>query len=283
MSERAQRTRVKIGDAEVEVALFKTSGEMPEARHETRRVDEHGELVEGGKKAPADVPDTVAPSQSTVTAPRAPRRLTKQPAQYRHGVTVNDEFIDMTELLAKIDEANKLDAAEVNATVPNGTLPRLRIRDSYYVAPAEPDATDFLAHLWVGLRGTASAAVLRWSKRTNQALGALVALRNDGSVNGQPILVLLELEWQEAMRPAPAQAFLGDAVAEVTSSSATAVVEAMRELRRKPEIWDEMRDERNAQRAAALDAVRNGQKWTAPEPEKNVTVQLGDAILAAVR
>lgn len=276
MSEaKPQRTSVKIGQQMVEVALFKTSGDMPEAQHETRRVDEDGKVI---TPAPgANSPDSPLGPQRGRSVPAS--RLTREPARYRHGVTRDGEFIDLTDLLAEVDKANKLGAAEINATVPSRTLPRLRLRGSYFVAPAEPDASPFLAHLWLGLRRTHSAAVIRWSKRTNQALGALVPTY-DGP---HPILVLLELEWKQAMRDAPAQAFLGDAVAQVSESGADAVTEAMRELRRPPEIWDELRDERNAQRAELLDSARRGEKWALPVPEEDAAEHLGDAILAAVR
>lgn len=282
MSERPQRTRVRIGPREVEVALFKTSGSMPQAQHDTRRVDEHGELIEEGRpSAAAALPGATGGQREHRAAASRPTRLTKAPAEYRHGVTVDGDFIDLTELLDAIDERNKLDAAEINSTVPNRTLPRLRIRDAYYVAPAEPDALPFLSHLWVGLHKTDSAALMRWSKRTNQALGALVPARSGGRADGAPILIVLELEWAAAMRPAPAQAWLD--VTTVSEAGADAVTEAMRALRRTPEVWDELRDERNAQRAEALDAARRGEKWTPPESTEDETAELGEAILAAVR
>lgn len=285
MSEaKPQRTSVRIGQRMVEVALFKTSGSMPEAQHETRRVDPDGELVDPKAEAPAAVLTTDEPLGPVRGRPAPPRRLTKQPAQYRHGVSRDGDFIDLTELLDAIDERNKLESAEIVKTVPNNTLPRLRIRGSYFVAPAEPDASPFLAHLWLGLRRTNSAAVLRWSKRTNQALGALVATYDGSHASGAPILVLLELEWQAAMRSAPPQAHLTDAAAEVSESGAEAVTEAMRELRSGPEVWAEMQDQRNAQRAELLDAARRGEKWALPEPEPDeASEHLGDAILAAVR
>jgi hypothetical protein len=59
-----------------------------------------------------------------------------------------------------------------------------------------------LALLWDSLRRTSSAGVVRWTKRTNQSLGIIVA---SGRLrDGTAALCLLECEWSQNLRaPGP--------------------------------------------------------------------------------
>lgn len=277
---------MRIGDATAGVALHKVSGDAPRARHETRKVAEDGSLepVRGRSRGSSGGSDDYPESPLSTTMSGGETHhvafsppVIAQPA-YRHGVTREDgTWADLTEELAAIDERCRLDAAEIVWTVPARTIPKMQVRQAHYVVPDDDGAHAFLAHVWLGLRKTDSAALLRWTKRTNQALGALVALHPLG--DDGPALVLYELEWAAAMRRAPRRARLDVTV--VPEDGARAAVTAMRALRKSPDVWGAIRDERNSQRIELLDAARAGTKWTPPPQEPPQAWPLGDAILAA--
>lgn len=179
----------------------------------------------------------------------------------RHGVTNEaGEFVDLTEELAAIDERCILDGMEVAATVRQNAIPAHRVRDAHFVAPAGEGAPKVLALLWAGLRERRAAAMVRWTKRTNQALGALVAR---GTAE-DPYLVLLELEWTRNLRPLPARARLGVGMAATSDQERRAAARLVAAYAEKPAILETLRDERAAQRAELLEAARAGEAWTAP-------------------
>lgn len=178
------------------------------------------------------------------------------------GVQLDDgSFIDLTARLAQIDEATKIEGLEVIATIGSTSVPRYRVRDSHWIGLAgdqrakDKTPAKVLALLWRSLRATNGAAVVKWTKRTNQALGIIVAQGSD--TLGTRRLCLLELEWSANMRgPGPRATMPLDVeVSARELAAAAALVEALHE---PPAILDSVRDERNGKRAELLTAARDG-------------------------
>jgi non-homologous end joining protein Ku len=192
--------------------------------------------------------------------------------------TEDGEWVDLTDRLAKIDERTRIDGMEVVATIPSPSVPRHRVRDSYWIGLA-PDAAGtpkVLALLWAALRKQQRAAVVKWTKRTNQALGIIVA---SGAVpTNDPALVLLEIEWSANMRkPGPrATAPLTVETSIAEQAAALALVEALAE---PSAFLDSVRDERTAKRAELLEAARAGTLEAFEPPPEPVSA---DSDLSAV-
>ena len=88
-------------------------------------------------------------------------------------------------------------------TIDATAVPRERVRDAYYVSIADPKKAKVLTLLWHGLRVERRAAAVKWTKRTAQALGIIVAR---GELGKDAHLLLLELEWAQNMRAVPPKA-----------------------------------------------------------------------------
>jgi hypothetical protein len=180
----------------------------------------------------------------------------------QQGVTAaTGEWIDLTDQLKGVDEATKLEGMEVVATIAVNSIHRERVRDAHYIAAGNTNQQDYkvLALLWHGLRETGRAAVVRWTKRTQQALGIIVAR---GSMHGTtpdgPHLLLLEVEWQENMRPIPPRA-LGPVVnGDTTEAEVNAAVELVNAYAAGPAALNELRDERLGKRADLLTLAKEG-------------------------
>jgi hypothetical protein len=174
--------------------------------------------------------------------------------------TEDGEWVDLTDRLAKIDERTRIDGMEVVATIPSPSVPRHRVRDSYWIGLA-PDAAGtpkVLALLWAALRKQQRAAVVKWTKRTNQALGII--------------------EWSANMRkPGPrATAPLTVETSIAEQAAALALVEALAE---PSAFLDSVRDERTAKRAELLEAARAGTLEAFEPPPEPVSA---DSDLSAV-
>ena len=254
-----KRTRLAIGRAGGEVSLIKASSKPREAQHETRRVgaapDVEPEPALGDPFA--EDPEAVEP------APRAsaPERPASQPAVERGVTTEGGEWVVLDDALEAIDVATRLDGMEVFATIGRSALPAATIRDAYYIAPAGQGAGRFLAVVWEALRVRKAAALVRWTKRTNQALGAVVAAGRGRTAH----LLLLELEWPANVRDVPRRAVLTGEVSARQAVQAGRAVDAYR--LGAGDALDGLRDERAAQRAELLELARAGRltAWEAPE------------------
>lgn len=205
----------------------------------------------------------------------------EQPAEeVRHGVWVESgegrEWVDLTDSLAAIDERTRLVGMELAATVSSTAVPRHRVRDAYFVAPAGRGAPKVLALLWRGLREKRAAGLVRWTKRTNQALGALVPV----GTPARPVLMLLELAWAAEVREAPARAVLSEAASGLTDQECQAALSLVEAYHERPSVFEALRDERNGQRADLLNAAREGAEWEPPAP---VAAPELDAFEAAAR
>ena len=171
------------------------------------------------------------------------------------------EWVDLTATLKTIDERCILDGMPIAATVAATAVPSMRVRDAHYVAPASEGAPKVLALVWMALRETRKAALVRWTKKTNQALGALVARGGEND----PHLVLLELEWKQNMKPVPKRALLKMAMPTLTGDNVAAAVRFVEAYHETPAIFDALRDERAGLRADVLAAARAGEPVAVPE------------------
>lgn len=285
MSERGARNTIRIGSVSAEVSLIKTSAKPREAQHDTRRVDEPGHVrmlppsaeevsidfttdplgAPGDPEPPGGPDDSAFPPLATQggraqaeAAFTGATATAAEPADVERGVwrASNEDrvWVNLTNELAAIDERTILEGMEIAATVGSAAVPRAWVRDAYYVAPAGDGAPKVLALLWWGLRDNRAVEFVRWTKRTNQALGALVA----AGTAAKPHLLLLELEWAANVRPVPPRAKLATALAATTERERGAASELVEAYRAQPRVVEELRDERAAQRAELLEAARNG-------------------------
>lgn len=248
-----------------------TLGDGPEVDPAARRSFERMDA--------AAAPDPVNLAESTTDARRAevmaePREYVPPATTVQQGVhTAEGAWIDLTARLAEVDERTKLDGLEVIATIDSTAIPRERVRDAKYVGGAEADTFKVLALLHHGLRARRRAAVVRYTAKTAQKLGIIVARgsREEGGRIG-PHLVLLELEWAENMREA-SRRVTGPIGAEYAPHEAEAAVDLVDAFASGPSVVDDLRDERLAKRAELLALAREGKldTYTAP-PEP-----MGDA------
>lgn len=203
-----------------------------------------------------------------------------------HGVTLDDgTWIDLTDQLALIDERTRIEGMEVVATITGHAVPRTWIRDSHWVTLAggagQRDAK-VLALLWFALRETDEAAVVRWTKRTNQSLGIIVAT-GMRSVPESMALCVLEVEWpQNRRKPGPRSTT--PISAETSDRERAAAIELVRSLHEPPGVLVALRDERAGARADLLSAAREGRAGEvklppAPSPVRPVE-DVADALLA---
>ncbi len=294
-----QRTTLSLGGVAAEVSLVKMSGKPKDAQHEVRWPDPPVGAPEGegdpvgdlamssfetkgdagtsgpGAPPPVDVgrgdplggtePEDPAAGFAAAVGVGGSVEPPPEPVKPMHGVTLESgKWVDLTDRLEQIDEACKLPGMEVVSTVPSASIPRERVVAASWVASTDPRAARVLALLWRGLDSTTRVAAVRWTKRTNQALGVLVPRTLPG---GKRALALLEMEWAENMRPAPASA-TGPMDADVSDAEMDAAKRLVEALAGKPSELDELRDERLAKRAELLNLAREGkvEGYVAPEP-----------------
>lgn len=210
-----------------------------------------------------------------------------EPERIEHGVTLDDgTFVDLSEQLAQIDERTRIEGMEVLATISSASVPRVRVRDSHWIglAPGAEGGAKVLALLWRALREANMLAVVRWTKRTNQALGVILPV---GSLNeNTAALGLLEIEWSANMRqPAPRATMpIRASVSVREAAAALALVEA---LHASPGVLDTLVDERLTKRAELLTAAREGRLDSFEAPAERPVVEpvedVADALTAAAQ
>lgn len=218
--------------------------------------------------------------ESAVHRPAAQEYVAPETTVQQGVTTASGEWVDLTDRLKEIDERTKLDAMEVVATIASSAVPRERVRGAQYVGGADPKTYKVLRLLWVGLRANDAAAVVRWTARTQQRLGIIVA-------RVEPrCLLLLEVEWWDNMRK-PSERVMGPLGAEVTERERDAAVLLVESLHASPAALNDLRDERLAKRGELLTAAKEGTLETfvaPPEPEPVAEVEdVAEAMLAAAR
>lgn len=158
----------------------------------------------------------------------------------RRGFVVPGEdgprFYDVTEQLASIAEETKTEELRIAGFIRRERVPRIMVQGSYYLAAAGPGAPKVLRLLWLAMRDEGRAAVVKWTKRTRQALGVLTPAK-DGS------LVVLELAWPDELRE-PGERARFHINAEVTPGELAAARDLMRATAKSPELIAEQSDDR---------------------------------------
>jgi hypothetical protein len=317
VAERASQTTTLIfGGVSAEIGLVKSSSKPKEARHEVRRMI--GDLPADEAQARAmsewmarngittetvqNIADGLAENVEAIEAEAGPLDVPREwreavpgapvdgpfdalpPERVEHGVTLDDgTWIDLTEQLAMIDERTRIEGMEVVATIVGHAVPRTWIRDSHWVTLAggagQRDAK-VLALLWFALRETDEAAVVRWTKRTNQSLGIIVAtgLR---SVPESMALCVLEVEWPQNRRKPGARSSTPIG-AETSERERAAAIELVRSLHEPPSVLVALRDERAGARADLLAAAREGRLGEVTLPPARVPVGEVEDLAAAL-
>jgi hypothetical protein len=234
------------------------TGEPVSMEVEPRSAVEFGPLDE--LMADSPLTDVIVAEYDRETAAADP--FAGLPAErVEHGITLDDgSWLDLTAELALIDERTRVEGMEVVATISATAVPRRRIIGSHWIALASGTANSgrqakVLALLWDSLRRTSSAGVVRWTKRTTQSLGIIVA---SGSLrDGTAALCLLECEWSQNLRAPGPKATQPVRLAETLSAAEVEAASSLAvALRRAPGVLDELRDERNGARADLLTAAR---------------------------
>lgn len=194
------------------------------------------------------VPD--APEDAVVEAPITSEVFEKgqdvalDPEQIREGVRVGEKetFVDLSDQLAFVRQTTVLDDMQVVGFIRREQVPRYRVTDTYFVG-ADADAggrPETLALLLHGMKQTGRVAVVKWSKSSRQAMGAIVPAA-DGA------LTLLQLTFADETRAAPARALTHTTV-DVTEGEVNAMVELIGALATKgSESLDTVVDDRKLQ------------------------------------
>jgi non-homologous end joining protein Ku len=180
----------------------------------------------------------------------------------RRGIRKDDgSFVDLTDQLAAIDENSKLDEMRVEAFIDIGQVRRTRVLGSYYVALDDPSAAPFLRALYLKMREARRAAVVKWTKRTGQSLGVLVA---DGRTD---CLVCIEYEFSNRVREphAKALAVRGARPSDRLMAGVGTLIEALSDT---TVALDEMVDDRTQLTSELLQAVEEGKVAAFKVPDK---------------
>lgn len=274
MAARGHKTSIRLGGATVEVALLKTTSQPREARYETWREDEGGDQPEQPQppelpseafkpldvRAPTPLEDAPRPTPAAEGATAALAAEVRR--EVRQGVTLNGERVDLTEQLARIDEATRLEAMEPAAAVPLNSLPRERIVGSHWLAPSGPGSGKAIKLLATQLRAAGRGLAVTWTKKSNQALGVLVPHRRGRAT----VLLLLELAWADHWRE-PEDRVLAVQHAETTPGEHAAAERFVEAYAAPASALDGLVDTRLRARGALLEAARAGDADTYEPPE----------------
>lgn len=197
-------------------------------------------------------------------------------ADVRRGVRHEDgTFVDCTEQLAQIERETKLEQMTVVGFIDVGQVERARIEGSYYVGAAEPKSLIPMRLIYEAMKLKRRVAVVKWSVRSRQSLGVMVAHGNSGT------LVLLKLAWAEDWREAPAKA-VSIQGAEVTAEQvdmAARLVEAMSDT---VDTLDGLRDDAIELREELYEKALKGEVAPVEVPEPEPDEELEDAFAASV-
>lgn len=197
------------------------------------------------------------------------------PDDIRRGVRMSDgTFVDCADQLAAIVERTKLDRIDIVAFIDSTRIRRERVTGSYYVGAQDDDASVYLRLLFEGLREKRAAAVVKYTTRSRQNLGVIIAGGRTGS------LILLDLVWSEDWRPPPVKA---TAIQKVSVSEAH--VEKMAEfidaMHDTVEAVDELRDDAVALREelrARAEAGEMDAEVVDPLPEPDTVPDLEETL-----
>lgn len=155
----------------------------------------------------------------------------------RRGVRREDgSFVDCTAQLDAIDERTKLDRIDVIACIDATSVTRERVTGAYYVGAQDAKAKPVLRLLYEALRHRREAAVVKYTTRSRQQLGVIVAHGKSKA------LMLLSLAFVDDFRDPPAKA-LAIANAAVREDQVAVMGELLGALHETPAVFDTLRDD----------------------------------------
>lgn len=186
------------------------------------------------------------------------------PVRYARGIYAESgEFVDLTQLLEDIDEHVKLEGLTVAKSIDSTAIPRGRVRGSFWVEPAGDKAGVALSTrvrdlLWTVLAEDRRALVVRWTKRTNQALGIIRASKANDA------LELLEIEWGPNMRKPSKRAQVTPGF-EASEAELEAARDFLKRTAAPASELDTLADERRVLQVQALELAKTGEVLELPE------------------
>jgi non-homologous end joining protein Ku len=279
---RSTKTRLAFGLVTCDVALYKATGEAEKPRKWDLAGPNGGELV---------APEEAVAADSGLTMTREPAKgnpLAEDPAEalaqivgeepeepfvvetgtgekvyadgVRKGIRHEDgTFSDLTDGLEEIAERTKLEEMRVADFIRVEQVQRERVLGSYYMAPDGPGAAKVVRLLHEAMRHEKRVGVVKWTKRSKQALGVLVPHPPTKS------LIVLELAWAEDLREAPAkvESVADVAIHEREVTVAVELVQAMCSTR--AESLDAQVDESRQLVRDLIERVEAGEVFELPE------------------
>lgn len=269
----ASTTTLMIGDSvSAEVALYKAVGDKAAGVKFERRYDDEpnldslfaaaaaqSEALPGREEYAAEA-EKIAASALGAAGDEAEASLPEP--DLRYGVTVGDRFVDVTDELAEIDEAVQIEGLVVEAFVDARSVPRERVVGAYFVGARDRGAPKVLRLLRDAMRSTGRVALVRWTKRTNQAVGVLSPHRSGA-------LLLTELAFADVAREPDPSCVSPLEQATVSESEVQSAVYLVRAFSERPVAIEEVVDERTVLRARLRDLAEAGrlEEFEIPESE----------------
>lgn len=282
----SQRLTLDIGGIEAEISLVNQSVKPKLAEYEVQRKsapdDDPGFTV--GRRLPFDPlndpddpddPDDPPRDEPVAIAVAAPS------SGVMRGVTGPHGFVDLTDQLQQIDVETKLKGLVIDWAVAQQAIPMNQVRGAHFIVPAGAGSTKVLGLVWDALRRHGRAGMVRWTKKTNQSLGAIVA--RGGGNQGPRRLELLELEWSDNMREVPERSSLDHVHTALSSAEKEAAARLLVSFHAPPSTVEQLRDTRMARRLELLEAARAGRKLPgvpAPRPTVSAVEDLRELLSA---
>lgn len=267
-------TTLVWGRMEAPVDFFKLTGDVAEAKFETKRTDAPAPVAtDTTHSAPVhDVSDPLGPLELDPLSPTGhamPDDRTgpageapPPPPKPRRGITrLDGTWLDLTDQLEQITEATRLNEMRIVGFVARNKVPRERIVGSYYLAAGGPVAHRVLAALHYASHTGNRVALARWTKSTRQALGVIVPTPR--------ALVVLELAFAANVRE-PNPRCMAHRAVELTEAERELALELVREMAVHSDTIDHMADDAITQRAALRQAAEEGllDAWAMPAAER---------------
>ncbi len=252
------RTVLALGRVRAEVALYKTTAE--------KKANE-GIEKRSPRGKPLQTPARARGSSGALLF-EAETAEVVAPDEVRRGIVRPEGFVDLTEALAEIDERTKLEEMRVVGFVDYRHVPAERIVGSYWLGAGGPGAPRVLALLRAAMLGAGRVAIVKWTKRTRQALGIL-------RPRGDALLVLELAFADDRVEPPPAATTFS--AAKVVEAEVTAAQRLIHALAATRETLDDLRDDRDVLREALFASVDEGTEAdfeVAAEPDADLIEEL---------
>lgn len=305
----ATRTTLALGSVSTPIALYRTVGEPKDAKYDTAGPN-GGELhyEEKAEESPPEEAEATDPlatdpeayiglpiktderlpqDTAVVTGLATPGRYRRvlveegtgvevEKADVRRGVRQPDGcFVDLTDGLREIDDKTKLEQMRVVSFIRVEQVPRDRITGAYWVAPGAPGGAKVLALLRKAMRTTRRVAVVKWTKRSRQALGVMVA-HHSGA------LQVLEVAFAALVRK-PDDKVLSPSHVPVTDTELAAAVALVKAMSDSVMSLDELEDDAVVLRRELLEKAAAGEAFTVSEHAPEVSESVLDAFRASTQ